>query len=526
MDYGWSVLIFVSLALFIIGLDATFMNVAITYLVKDLNTTLTNIQSIIAIYALVMGCFVLFGGKLQDVIGRKKTFLSGAVIYGVGSLIAAMSTNALMLLVGWSIIEGFGAALMLPATSSIITAHYTGSKRAFALGFSSTLYIIAIAVGPLLGGYLTTFYSWRWGFALEAVMVLFILLLSYNLTESELTLKWSDINLKGAFLSSAGILLLILGVLQLNNPATWVNYYGTIINPIGFAISMSTIILGILFLVVFFYYQRALIRHGKKPFMDIHILKNRSFTFGNLSRLILALTLAGLFYIMPLYIQTRWGVNALITGLIMLPAPIGSAIFAVSVGKLTRRIKPHYLVFVGFILSIIAMLMMYHSFMYPVTLSMMDLIPSLFLLGIGLGLATPNITNIILSSVEDKQLAEASGIHNTFINVGSSIGTVALGIIFFMGLYFSVAATLPVDYSVYQNQQALNHDIYSWIGKTLNPDMSTIMDDPKLYSLTFNSGSQGMQDAILASAVLLFIGLIMSLFIKPPPENIEKKAKK
>ena len=117
-NYGWSILIFVSLALFIIGLDATFMNVARTYLVKDLNTTLANIQSIIAICALVMGCFVLFGGKLQDVIGRKKTFVAGAIIYGVGALIAALSTNALMLLVGWSIIEGWGAALMLPATSS------------------------------------------------------------------------------------------------------------------------------------------------------------------------------------------------------------------------------------------------------------------------------------------------------------------------------------------------------------------------------------------------------------------------
>ncbi len=515
--YGWSVLIFVSLALFIIGLDATFMNVAITYLVKDLNTTLTNVQSIIAIYALVMGCFVLFGGKLQDVIGRKKTFLCGAVIYGIGSLIAAISTNALMLLVGWSIIEGFGAALMLPATSSIITAHYTGSKRAFALGFSSTLYIVAIAVGPLLGGYLTTFYSWRWGFALEAIIVLGILLLSYNLTESELTLKWSDLNLKGAFLSAAGILLFIVGVLQLNNPATWINYSGTIVNPVGFAVAMSTIMMGFLLLVIFFFYQRKLIKQGKKPFMDIRILKNRSFTYGNLSRLILALTLAGLFYIIPLYIQTRWGVNALITGLIMLPAPIGSAIFAVSVGKLTKRIKSHYLVFMGFILSIMAMLMMYHSFMYPVTLNMMDLIPSLFLLGIGLGLATPNVTNIILSSVDDNQLSEASGIQNTFINIGSSIGTVAIGLVFFMGLYFNVAATLPLDYSQYQNQQALNHDIYSWIGKTLNPDMSTIMDDPKLYSLTFNSGSQGMQDAILASVVMLFVGFLLSLFIKPPP---------
>lgn len=522
-DYGWSVLIFVSLALFIIGLDATFMNVAMTYLVKDLNTTLANIQSIIAIYALVMGCFVLFGGKLQDIIGRKKTFLTGAVIYGLGALIAAISTNALMLLVGWSIIEGFGAALMLPATSSIITSHYTGSKRAFALGFSSTLYIAATAVGPLLGGYLTTFYSWRWGFALETLMVVAILVLSYNIDESEITLKWSDMDIKGAFLSAAGILLFIVGVLRLNNPATWVNLYGTIINPIGFAVAISMILAGILCLVIFFYHQKRLIKNGKDPFVDVRILKNRSFTFGNVSRLIMALILAGLFYIIPIYVQARWGVSALVTGLILLPASIGSAIFAVNAGKLTQYIKPHYMVFAGFMLSIVAVLMLYHSFMYPVTLNMVDLIPSLFVLGMGLGLATPNITNIILSSVDDKHLAEASGIHNTFINVGSSIGTVALGLIFFMGLYFNVAATLPLEYSQYQNQQALNHDIYSWVGKTLSPDMSTIMDDSRLYSLTFNSNSQGMQTAILSSAILLFIGLIMAMFIKPPPESVEKE---
>ena len=524
-NYGWSILIFVSLALFIIGLDATFMNVAMTYLVKDLNTTLANIQSIIAIYALVMGCFVLFGGKLQDVIGRKKTFLTGAIIYGVGSLIAALSTNALMLLVGWSIIEGFGAALMLPATSSIITAHYTGSKRAFAMGFSSTLFIAATAIGPLLGGYLTTFYSWRWGFALEAVLVVAILILSYDIAESEITLKWSDLNLRGAFLVSSGILLFIVGVLQLNNPATWVNHYGTIINPIGFAFAMSMILIGVIFILIFFYYQRKLIKQGKKPFMDVRILKNRSFTFGNLSRLILALILAGLFYIIPVYVQTRWGVNALVTGLILLPTSIGSAIFAISIGKLTKHIKAHYLVVMGFALSIIAILMLYHSFMYPASLDMMDLIPGLFILGMGLGLATPNITNIILSSVDDKQLGEASGIHNTFINVGSSIGTVAIGLIFFIALYFNVAATLPVEYSVYQNQQALNHDIYSWVGKTLSPDMSTIMDNPKLFALTFNSDSRGMQAAILASAILLFIGLLLSLFIKPPPDGKERTKK-
>ena len=178
---GWAVLFVVSLSLFIIGLDSTFMNVAMMYLVKDLHTTLGNVQSIIAVYTLVMGCFVLFGAKMQDVIGRKRTFLTGAIIYGIGTVIAATSLNSSMLLLGWSIIEGFGAALMLPATSAIITSTYSGPRRTFALGFTATVFTVSVAIGPLLGGFLTTFYSWRWGFGLETIVVLAILLLSRHL---------------------------------------------------------------------------------------------------------------------------------------------------------------------------------------------------------------------------------------------------------------------------------------------------------------------------------------------------------
>ena len=141
------------------------------------------------------------------------------------------------------------------------------------MGFSSTLYIAATAIGPLLGGYLTTFYSWRWGFALETIFVVAILVLSYDIAESEITLKWSDLNLRGAFLASSRILLFIVGVLQLSNPATWVNHYGAVINPLGFAFAMSMIMIGVIFLFIFFYYQRRLIKQGKKPFMDGAYLK-------------------------------------------------------------------------------------------------------------------------------------------------------------------------------------------------------------------------------------------------------------
>lgn len=517
VESGWMALFVISLSLFIIGLDSTFMNVAMMYLVNDLHTTLGNVQSIIAIYTLVMGCFVLFGAKLQDVIGRKRTFLTGAIIYGIGTIIAATSMNSGMLLLGWSVIEGFGAALMLPATSAIVTSTYSGSKRTFALGFTATVFTVSVALGPLLGGFLTTFYSWRWGFGLEAIIVLIILLFSRSLVESDHPLRWSDINLKGAILSAAGILIIIIGVLQLNTPASWLNYSGTIINPAGFAVAMAMIITGVLLLVTFFFYQRKLIRQGKKAFMNINILKSRPFTLGIVAVMIMSLIQAGIFYLVPLYVQTRWDANALVTGLILLASPLGALIFSLSGSKITKYIKHNHLVSVGFIVSIVAILMLYLAFTNYVNLTMYDLIPGLFILGSGLGLALPHLNNIILSSLKETQYADGSGILSTFNNVGSSIGTVVIGLIFFIAVYFAVASSLPVEYPQYQDQQALNHDIYSWVDQVIHPNMATIEEDHNLYNLTLVSGARGMQLAFLSAAILLFVGFLLSLFIKPPP---------
>ncbi|MCE7700103.1 MAG: MFS transporter, partial [Methanobacterium paludis] len=330
-------------------------------------------------------------------------------------------------------------------------------------------------------------------------------------------LKWSDINLKGAILSASGILIVIIGVLQLNTPASWLNYSGTIINPVGFSVAMGMILTGLLILIIFLFYQRKLIKDGKKPFMNIEILKSRSFTFGVVSILIMALIQAGIFYLVPLYVQTRWAANALMTGLILLAAPIGSLIFSLSANKLTKYLKHNQLVSIGFMISIIAILTLYITFLNYVNLTMYDLIPGLFILGSGLGLAIPNLNNIILSSLDETQYADGSGILSTFNNVGSSIGTVLIGLIFFIAVYFSVASSLPVEYPQYQNQQTLNHDIYSWVGQVIHPTATAMEEDHNLLSLTLYSGDRGMQFAFLSTALLLFVGFLLSIFIKPPP---------
>jgi MFS family permease len=171
---GWLTLIVVTLSMFIIVIDKTFLNVAISTLITDLHTDIVTIQSIIAIYSLIMASLMIPGGKLQDVLGRRKTFLLGAFIYGMGAVIASLSINSSMLLLGWSVLEGMGAAFMMPATTSIISGTYSGERRAFALGIISSMASGAGTIGPIIGGFLTTYYSWRYAFALELVVILTI----------------------------------------------------------------------------------------------------------------------------------------------------------------------------------------------------------------------------------------------------------------------------------------------------------------------------------------------------------------
>ena len=198
---GWLTLIIVTLSVFIIVIDKTFLNVAISALIRDLHTNIETIQYIIAIYSLIMASLMIIGGKIQNIMGRKKTFLIGASIYGVGTIIAAASINSAMLLLGWSILEGIGAALMMPATTSIISGSYSGERRAFSLGIISSMASGAGSIGPILGGFLTTYYTWRYAFALELVVVIIILLSSRVISPFPAIAKWSDFNISGAVFS-------------------------------------------------------------------------------------------------------------------------------------------------------------------------------------------------------------------------------------------------------------------------------------------------------------------------------------
>ena len=239
------------------------------------------------------------------------------LLYGIGTTVAALSINSTMLLIGWSILEGVGAALMTPASASIITGTYSGTNRAFAIGIWTAIAGVGAAVGPLIGGFLTTFFSWRWGFGLELIIVLFVLVLSRKLKYFPPSMKLSELDKMSIILSSMGILILVLGILSLNSIGNW-------------EIAPIMVCAGLLLLIIFYFREKKIINRNEKPSTDIRLFKNRNFTVGNITRLIMQLALAGAVFVLPVFLQFITGADAFTTGLVILPLTLGLLIFSIA----------------------------------------------------------------------------------------------------------------------------------------------------------------------------------------------------
>lgn len=498
---GWMVLIIVSLSTFIIVIDSTFMNVAITNLVVDLNTTVSVIQLIIATYALTMASLMLFGGKMQDIIGRKKTFLTGAIIYGIGTIIAALSINSLMLLLGWSILEGLGAALMTPATASIITGTYVGKDRAYALGIITAMAGIAAAIGPLLGGFLTTFLSWRYGFGLELVIVVVILASSGKIKYFPKTLERSQLDKLGVILSILGLSIFILGILSLNFLKN--REYSLII-----------MFIGIIILALFYILQGRRIKNGKEPLTDIRLFKNRNFTIGNITRMIMQLALAGAVFVLPVFLQQVTGANAFQTGLALLPLTAGVLIFSIVPSKLSR-FEPRYIIASGFLISLVGSLIL--SYQFNLNTDLLHLIPGTFLLGSGIGLAIPVSANVVLSSASQKKQSDASGIMSTFQNLGSSLGTAFIGVILIIGIISGLAGAVDETFPGKYSEDQINENLKGWIEKMQTTSIVGLKSNESSTAFTIVNLTirNAMKTTFHFVCLIFFIGFITSLFIRP-----------
>jgi len=490
---GWLTLIIVTLSIFTIVIDKTFLNVAISALIRDLHTNIATIQIIIAIYSLTMASLMLIGGRLQNILGRKRTFLTGAGIYGVGTVVAALSINSTMLLIGWSILEGIGAALMMPATTSIISGSYEGERRAFALGITSSMASGAGTIGPILGGFLTTYYSWRYAFGLELLIVIVIVLFSREISSFPPTMKWGDLDVVGAINSALGIFLFVIGILLLNDPKNWY-------------IAPYPIIIGIFLLIIFYFYQKNRINHNEEPLIDITLFKDRGFTLANISRLIMNFTIGGVLFIIPVYVQGVLGANPLTTGLSLIPMSVAIFIMSSAAGKLSKRIQPRYILAFGSVAAMAGSI--YLSLIFTTYTTILDMVPGIFLLGVGMGIVFPQSANVIFSVARGEQQPDASGIMNTGINLGSSLGTAVLGVILILGSFSGLGLVFNNQTTVSNEEQIIGvHQFFEKL-ELENPgdidEKQRIVPYQKIETMKF---------AFNIITIVLFIGLIVSLFI-------------
>ena len=447
-EHSWVPLIIVALASFIIALDATFMNVSISQVVADLNTDVSTIQMIMSFYTLITAAFMLLSAKLQDIVGKKKLFLIGAALYGVGTFTAAISSSATMLFIGWSVIEGIAGALMMPATVSIISGTYSGEKRTVALAIVGVMGAIAAAIGPLFGGVMTTFLSWRYGFACELIIVFIILLMQSKIPNFVPTESKSDLDITGALISFVGLVLLVLGILSLSKDITT---------------SVATIILGLIALVCFALFEIRRKRKGKVPLLDMALFKDRILRVGIIILLLSYLAMGGALFAVSLFLQSVLELNAFNTGLTTLPLTMGLLIFAVLAPSLTGKMKHKTIMAIGGIMSIAGCMLL--SYQFRLDTSTLDLIPGLFVMGAGLGFLMALCTDISLVNISKESQNNASGVNTTSQTLCESLGTAIIGIILILGVFGGISHAVDIYAPEYSGNETFHQEAYDYFQK-------------------------------------------------------------
>lgn len=438
----WWPLVALATAQFVMVLDQSVMNVSISTLVDEFDTTVTTIQSVITFYCLVMAMFMLTGAKIGDIIGRRRAFVVGLVIYGCGSALTAVAPTVAVLTLGWSVLEGLGAALVLPAMAALIAGNYEGAQRKVAYAVIGGVAGAGIAIGPILGGWATTELSWRLVFVGEVILVLFILAMSRLIADAVSSGSAPRLDVVGTVLSAGGLGLVVLGALQ-STTWGWIWPKESPVEPLGFSLTIFVITSGAVLLWLFVAWQRHRERVGTDPLVHLDLLKIPPLRSGLAGLFTQNLILMGVFFVIPLYLQLVLGLNALETGIKMLPISITMFVASAVGSRLSSRFPVRSIVRSGLIITILAIVLLLVT-IRPDLASVLFAV-SMALLGVGMGLIVSQLGNVVQSSVDASGRGEAGGLQYTGQQLGSSLGVALIGAFVLTGLGGAFASNIQSD---------------------------------------------------------------------------------
>lgn len=428
--FKWAVLIALCSGQFVMVLDSTVMNVSIQRVIEDLDTKVSTMQLAIATYTLTTAALMLVGGKVGDIIGRRRAFQIGLVTFSAGALITALSQNIGILILGWSILEAVGAALMIPAILALLVSNYQGADRVIALGAIGGIAGAAAAAGPMIGGWVATIGSWRDVFAAEAVIMVCLLAASRIIDDAPLGRARPRLDLVGALLSTSGLALAVLGIVQ-SSTWGWVetkevpSIGGTAIEPFGLSVVPFLIVAGLLLLAAFAAWERRLGARGGDTLVELAMLRLAQLRAGLGTIAMMFLCLGGIFFLMPLYLQIVLGKDPLETGVRLLPMSLAVLFVAMGASRLSTRVAPRRLIRLGFLFIAAG------AGLLVLTIDPeFDALPfagSVLVVGVGLGLIGSQVSNVNMSTAGPEKTSETGALQGTAQNLGAALGTALIG---------------------------------------------------------------------------------------------------
>jgi EmrB/QacA subfamily drug resistance transporter len=520
---------------FLMTLDSSVMNVSIATVAKDVGTTITGIQTAITLYTLVMATMMITGGKIGSLIGRRRAFSIGCVVYGAGSLTTALAPNLAVLIFGWSLLEGLGAALIMPAIVTLVASNFPPEGRARAYGLVASAGAMAVAVGPLIGGLVTTYFSWRWVFAGEVLIVIAILTYARRIQDA-LPGKRSPLDVVGVVLSALGLGLLVFGVLR-SGEWGWVQAKPGGTAWVGLSPVVWLILGGTAVLRLFLAWELRLLEHGREPLIRPKMLRTPQLRGGLTMFFFQYLVQAGLFFTVPLFLSVVLGLSALSTGAHLLPLSITLLAAAAGIPKLLPKASPRRVVRASLVALFAGIAALIAGLEAGAGAEIITL--PMLLAGLGVGGLASQLGAVTVSSLPDEASAEIGGLQNTMTNLGASLGTALAGSILIAGLTASFLQGVTENPAVPEEVASTAEvQLASGIPFVSDAELENALEDtdasPELISGVVEENSEARLVALRVSLASLALVVLVAMFFtdriptQPPgvPQQVERASPK
>ena len=507
----WIALVVLSSALFIIVLDSTILNVAVPTIVREFHSNVSSLQWVISGYSLVFASLLISFGRLGDIIGRRRMFFGGAAMFAVGSLIASLSHSVVQLFIGEALLEGIGAAAMLPATLSIISATFQGRERGSAFAVWGAVAGGAGALGPWLGGILTTNASWRWAFRINVMIAPLAIIAGLIYVRDSKDERAKGIDPAGVVVVTLGLLGLVFGIIEASRYGWWFPVSNTSIlglSPVPFSLIVAAIMLA-----VFVVLERRRAAAEQAVVFDFRDLVHKGFRYGLINTGVLAMGEFGAFFVIPIFLQAGLHFTAIKTGTWLLPA--GVAIFggARLGGILSKKYGPKYVITVGLGLEALGIGLYAIAFSDHTTL--LQLLPGLIAHGIGIGFATSQLTNVVLSDIPPEKAGSASGASGMVRQVGTALGIALIGAIFSSQSASKIRDGLR---AIPNLTQAVRDQIIG-SATSFGGSAPAGLSDPRIGKVVSSGIVDGTRSAVVLACAIVIIGAVLSTLVPNIPPD-------